>query len=173
MIASLGIMPVIVGLLAVGTAFHLLYRFVVYYRIIEPLQDLCRRKSHNYRTFLKKRYKIGTHEATLLWLQIRDEYFKDRYSEMKIYASGIHLIYFAGLSAIPFYIWRFAVSDLKLALFFLAMSLILLVGGFLGDRHYEDRELRFLYSLDINELDSFASKVLRKKLPTSDKENSG
>ena len=171
-IASLGILGITISFLVLGSVIYLLYRPFVYNIIILRLQDICRLKSNNYRTFLKKRYSIGTYEAMLLWVQIRDKYFKDCYSEMmKITASGIHLSYLAGIIAIPFTIWRFMVSDFKPALLFLVITSIFLLGAFLYDRYYEDTELRFLYSLNDNKLDLFASKMLRNKLSTPIKEN--
>lgn len=159
-------------LIVIGSVIYLLYRPLFYDMIIIRLQDRCRLNSDNYRTFLKKRYDIGTYESSLLWSQIRDKYFKNRYSEfMRITASGIHLIYIAGIIAIPFSIWGFMISDFKLSLIFLGIASIFLFGAFLNDRNYEDTELRFLYSLDDDELDLFVSKMLRNTSSISDKDN--
>lgn len=170
--ASLGIIGITTSLLAIGSVIYLLYRPLFYDIVILRLQDKCRLKSDNYRTFLKKRYSIGTHEAMLLWVQIREKYFKHHYSEnMEKDASGIHFMYIIGIIAIPFTIWKLIISDFGLALIFLVITAICLVSAFLRDRTYEDTELRFIYSLDDDELDSFASKMLYNRSPTSNKEN--
>ena len=89
--SSLGI----IGSLAIGSVMYLLYRYLFYDIVIIRIHDKCRRGTDdNYRTYLKKRYSIGTHEAMLLWVQIREKYFKDHYSEnMEKDASGIHFMY--------------------------------------------------------------------------------
>lgn len=108
----------------------------------------------------------------LLWVQIRDKYFKNHYSEnMENDASGIHFMYIIGIIAIPFTMWKLIISDFGLALIFLVITSICLMAAFLRDRTYEDTELRFIYSLDDDELDSFASKMLYSRSPTSNKEN--
>lgn len=169
--ASLGIIGITTSL-AIGSVMYLLYRSFFYDIVIIRIHDKCRRKTDNYRTYLKKRYSIGTHEAMLLWVQIREKYFKDHYSEnMEKDASGIHFMYIIGIIAIPFTIWKLIISDFGLALIFLVITLICLVGAFLRDRTYEDTELRYIYSLDDDELDSFASKMLYNRSSTSNKEN--
>lgn len=167
--SSLGI----IGSLAIGSVMYLLYRYLFYDIVIIRIHDKCRHGTDdNYRTYLKKRYSIGTHEAMLLWVQIREKYFKDHYSEnMEKDASGIHLMYIIGIIATPFTIWKLLISDFGLAFIFLIITIICLMAAFFRDRTYEDTELRFIYSLDDDELDSFASKMLYNRSPTSNKEN--
>ena len=169
---SLGIIGSTTSLLVIGSVIYLLYRPLFYDIVILRLQDKCRLESDNYRTFLKKRYRISTHEAMLLWVQIRNKYFKDHYSEnMENDASGIHFMYIIGIMAIPFTIWKLIIGDFGLTLIFLVITSICLMSAFLRDRTYENTELRFIYSLNDDELDSFASKMLYNRLPTSNKEN--
>ncbi len=93
--AYLGVIGIITSLLAIGSVIYLLYRSLFYDIVIIRIHDKCRRGTDdNYRTYLKKRYSIGTHEAMLLWVQIREKYFKHHYSEnMEKDASGIHFMY--------------------------------------------------------------------------------
>lgn len=168
-LGNLGI--TILSLLFLGIIIYLIYRPLFYDSIIVRLQDICRRKSENYRTYLKKHYGIGTNEAALLWVQIRDTYFKYRYTQaMNITASGIHLIYLVGIIAIPFAIWRLAVSDFTLVWVFLGITVITLSAAFLVDKYYENVELGFLRSLSNKKLDSFVKKMHGNTLSISSKE---
>lgn len=164
---------VIISFIFLGSILYLLYR-PIYNFVVLPFHDFCRRKSDNYRTYLKKHYsnyKIGTYEAMQLWIQIRDKYFPDRYSQaMKETASGIHLVYLAGITALPFAFWMLAIGNFTLLWLFLSIALICFLGAFFLDRSYEDIELRFLYSLDDaqrHDLDLFVSRILQNRFPTS------
>ena len=169
--ASLGVTETI-SLIILGSVIYILYKSIFYNLIILRLQDICRLRTDNYRTFLKKRYDIGTYEAMHLWIQIREKYFKDRYyGRMLIPTSEIHLLYIMGIAAIPFSTWRFRINDFELSLLFLVIAPICFLVAFIYDRQYENMELRFLRSLDDNEMDLFASKMLRNSSLASNKEN--
>jgi len=130
---TLGILGTI-SLVFLGSVIYLLYR-PIFDTFIQRLQDKFRHNSDNYRTYLKKRYShynISSREAQLLYMMIRDKYLKDNYSQMmRETASGIHLLYLAGIIAVPFFIWQLMGSHFAVPLFFLLITLIIcFVGGF-------------------------------------------
>ncbi|MFQ5853338.1 MAG: hypothetical protein ACE5JU_22490 [Candidatus Binatia bacterium] len=152
------------ALIVLGVVVYLLYRPLIYNLIITRIQDRFRLKTDNYRTFLKKRYTIGTHEACLLWDQIKEEYLKDRYSaDMRTFASGVHLLYLSGTVALPFLIWRLSIKDWLSSLLFVGVAAVCLTAAFLSDRYYEDVEMRLLRSLENSQLDLFANQVLGRR----------
>ncbi len=167
----------LISFIFLGSILYFLYR-PLYNAIALRLHDshLCRHNSDNYRTYLKKRYendnyKIGTPEATQLWIQIRDKYLKDRYTqEMKEAASGIHLIYLAGFIALLFAIWMGIAHKYIICGSFLGIMVICFLSAFFLDRVYEGIEVGFLYSLgdnQRNDLDSFVRRILQNRFHSS------
>ena len=150
---SFGEIEALLLLLVTGSIFYQIYRVLFYNPIALRLQDMLRRKSDNYRTYLKREYKIPIEQAILLWSEIRDKYFSDRYSDLGIYASGIHHLYMTGLLAIPFIVWRLVVQDVGRAVLLFGISAIVLFAAFLNDRYYEDREFQLLKSLPKADID--------------------
>ena len=157
---TFGVIGTTITLVVLGSIIYLIYRPLFYDGIIVHLHDKFRFNSDNYRTFLKKRYKLNTYEAKRLFIKIREKYLKDCYSEdMKIIASGIHFIYIAGIIAILFSIWRIIENDYNLAVIFLIFASILMLSAFLLDRNYEDRELDLLLDMGNAKLDSEFSSI--------------
>ncbi len=158
----IGQIGVVILLLVVGSLIYFVYRALIYNIIIIRIQDLLRFRTNNYRTYLKKQYRLNTREAMQLFYLIGDKFFKEKYTGLKVTAGGIHLLYICGILGIPFCILNmFQHHSFQIFLFSFG-SLFFLLGGFLLDRNYEDLELNFLRSLDKKELDSFVNKITEK-----------
>lgn len=155
----IGLIGVVIFLLVVGSLIYFVYRALIYNFIIIRIQDLLRFRTDNYRTYLKKQYRLETREAMQLFYLIGDNFFRDKYTRLKMTAGGIHLLYIGGILGIPFSILNMVEHHSVQILLFSFGSFFFLLGGFLLDRNYEDLELKFLLSLDEKELDSFVNKI--------------
>ena len=164
---NLGVLGVIAFVFS-GSIMYLVYRAIIFNYIIMPVQDCCRKKSgkNNHRTFLKDKYdKIKSSlDAQLLWIQIKHDFLEDKYSQtMTESASGVHLLYMAGIIAFGFFIANAVTRDCIQFWVFLGIALIVLSAACLFNKTYEEIEYRFLCSLcDAKqwELDQYIKRTL-------------
>ena len=136
----------------VGSIIYLVYKSLLYDRLIVIIQDKLRQKSDNYRTYFKKQfaseYILTSFEARLLWMRITEteRYLEYRQSiAVREWASGIHLLY---MSCILSFILNVCFSVIW---FFYAIPLLLLFSAFYADKGYESVEVRFIYSLNVED----------------------
>jgi len=161
----------ILGIIAfgfLGSLIYLVYRALIYNLLIQPLQDAIRKlfsrkpfRRHNYRTYFKKRYErysIGYFEAQQIYMQIKSKFLTEKFTAlMHETASGIHLMYIAGISAIILSILGYLASP-----GFLIFGIFIFIAALVLDSSYEDILLRYILSLDENEMDPFVCNILDK-----------
>jgi hypothetical protein len=157
LLESAGTIGATLIVLVAGSVIYLFYRPLVYDTLLVRVQDALRRKSDNYRTFLKKNYDLSTSAAQLAWFELRDRHFIKRYEHIHATASGIHLLYISAVLGIAFGVWQTAIQRPRHGLALLGFSAAAFAAGFLLDRDYENRELGLLKSLPRQEVDCVAS----------------
>ena len=87
---------------------------------------------------------------------------------LRVRASAIHLLYQAGLLAIPFFLFFSACNGSNLQrIFFGGVSFIFLITAILADKNYEEQEYVFLKS-KIVELDRAANRLGLEKRVAGD-----
>ncbi|MGH6770094.1 MAG: hypothetical protein ACRECO_13850, partial [Xanthobacteraceae bacterium] len=128
------------------------YRWLIYDYVILWLKDIIERD--NYRRWLGHRYRIQVGRywspacsvrAQKLYSQIGHKNERLQFDATRTRAGGIHMLYQAGLLALPFALITFR-KDWMLAIFFSGLASILLVTAILADSNYEEEELLFLKS---------------------------
>lgn len=147
-----------IAALVSGTLIYFLYRFYLYNGFIRWLHDLLRKT--NYRNFIRQRYKLPKrlpwmkNTALEIYHNLDDE--RLNHPSFRLRASTIHLLYQAGLLAIPFCFYTFH-KGWKFE-FFVWSALLLLVAAIGMDIHYEDEELDILKTA-LDKLDQAAEKL--------------
>ena len=154
-------MPIYLGIISIiGVLSHHLYH-AVYSYFFTGLQDYFRTHSDNYRTYLKKQYKCSPRQAIVLFRYLRDQYFKQIYTEkLEINAAVIHYLYFIFINSIIFTLLPFLTKSFVLINYLPLAGFLSLVLGFVLDRNFEEHELSFIKSIDKEKLDDAASKIL-------------
>jgi hypothetical protein len=142
----------VISFAVTGSVLYFVYRYLIYNPIIQWCHDILRRET--YRRFLGQNYKICrgkywspscTIRATKLYTQISLSDERLRVETARIRASGIHLLYQAGLFAIPFMVFS-ADKSLARCSFFAASAVILFITAAIADMSFEDEELMVLKS---------------------------
>ena len=138
----------LVSFLVAGTVVYFVYRQLLYNPLILWLHDTLGRR-HSYRRYLGDRYSICrgrfwlpscTLRARRLYLHIKLPTDRSHADPTRLRASGIHLLYQAGLWTIPFIAFSISKS-MCLVLFFGVSGVLLLWAAFLADKDYEEEEL--------------------------------
>ena len=137
-----------IAFLVAGSVFYFLYRYLLYDCLILWLHDWLR--TQTYRRYLGERYSlcngrvwcpVCTLRALRLYHQVQFPNQKARSDTASVRASGVHLLYQAGLLAIPFILFAKSGSQLML---FVSMALILFLAAVRADASYEEEELLHL-----------------------------
>ena len=167
-LVNVGVLAAII--LAAGAIFYLLYRFFLYDSIILWLHDVFRRK--NYRIYIQSQYAFprskywpsSTRLARKIFVSVIDDHFNK--PPRRIRAAGIHLLYQAGLLAIPFLILSILYkSQTEIALFgLIAFTFVCAAVGL--DMQFEEEELMLLKRMDKRKLDSAARRFGIEKKAT-------
>lgn len=134
----------VISFLVAGSVLYFLYRNLLYDPFILWLHDIFRKQT--YRRYLGEKYKLChggwspacTLRALKLYHQVHFPDEKPRAETARIRAAGVHLLYQAGLLAIPFVLISRSLFHIA---FFATLALILCSTAVLADKNYEEEEL--------------------------------
>jgi hypothetical protein len=163
-----------VAFLVAGTIIYFVYRYLIYDPIILWLHDVFRKNS--WRRFFGDRYILTngnwwtptcTLRALRLYYEMSIGENKFQSEPLRVRASAIHLLYQAGLLAIPFFLFSACNGSNLQRIFFGGVSFIFLITAILADKNYEEQEYVFLKS-KIVELDPAANRLGLEKRVAGD-----
>lgn len=166
---KLSLLGAIAGLVS-GCAVYFLYRFYIYDHLVRWVIEACPNSS--YRMFVQKRYALpkpgfpssSSWEARFICDQL--DLASEGSPNRQLRASGIHLLYQAGVTALVFSGLAFVNNKgWPLACSFFGSGLIFLWAALRMDWHYEREELMFLKQ-NLDKLDKVAASNLVAKRPT-------
>lgn len=157
-------------LLVGGTLIYFLYRAFIYESIVVRLQDACRFRSHNYRTYLSAEFGLTRRQAEFMIRSARHDSLSGQYAAMANTAGAIHFLYLGGALVFPFSVVWLVLGDTWLGLAGFAIATLLFVGGFLEDRRYESRELSMLLMLPAENVTALANQVNKSLARTTRKQ---
>ena len=146
-------------LLIGGSVIYFIYRPLLYDPLIKRLQTGHKRERPNYRQLLMDEYGISFKNSDRLFIQIRDTYLYERYTDLKTRAAGIHMTYLASLLAMPCILLSALAGDWTKLCVFTAICGLAFVAGFLNDGAYEEKETDMLLSLGQEKRDEIANRL--------------
>jgi hypothetical protein len=137
-----------IACLVSGVIFYYVYRYFIYDDIILTIYDLT--PGENHRKFFKKRFNLSsrwiipsTRAASRIEYQLtEDDWFAEQLKrrERPIRAAGIHLLFQAGILALPFIVASFCIWNPSKITFFFVAAIAIFYTAIRMDKEYE-REL--------------------------------
>jgi hypothetical protein len=140
-----------VAFLVAGCTIYFVYRFLIFNYVIKWLHDVFR--TNTYRRFLQTKYKISpsrrwypwhTARAERLLLAIKLDEASLQHTSTAVRYSGIHLLYQAGILALPFILIVSFEGRPLLALSFAGIAIAFFSAAILQDVLEEDAELAII-----------------------------
>jgi len=157
LLENFGIIGISVFAFVIGSLIYIIYKPLIFHRIILPLQDIARKNTENCRTCFKKQYNLNTIQAMQFWFIIRGE-FKTQHSFLEKEASLIHLAYMSSFISLFFAIWKFIDHHYDLAWIILIIGVLFGISAFLSHEFMEDFEYKLLCSFGSEKIEIIAEK---------------
>lgn len=158
-VATLGPLGVVGAALAFGSVYYVVYRGVLYNRGAAAAQDLFRRKTDSYRTYLSKKYNLSSAQAIQLYVSVRDRNFPELHKAHDTSIANVHNGYMSGLLAFPVAAAALISGNTSMAGACCLVGLMILIGTFLFERRLQTDELNRLKGLPKEDLDEMARRL--------------
>lgn len=146
-------------LIGTGCGIYFIFRALLYDQGIERLLFLWTPFKPNYRQELASRYNIKFTQTTHLFIQIRDEHLKERYSGLNTFSAGIQMIYQAGvLTLVAAVIAAYKDCTSYTWVILLIIGILVLIAAYFNDARYERIERDMLVMLGWQKIDAIAER---------------